>query len=293
MNQYYRAIGFSKIKSLQQLDRVQKDVLRNPDRRSVVSRSLSHSLVQMDRNYSDEGIGISVIGESDAEGSFLFEHAFPYVHPGVYAYMDELQVERISDRSGFYGVIDNINLSVIFFLQNVAELTGALWRGPLPVTLSVRMSGLSLSATILLPLQKSEQDLQYEADKRMEELTNIRLVRRGDNDILERMMMQEMEVKDTLDHRLVSEDVLSIVDSSMIPYGLESDIYDIIGTILGMTETENTHTGEKIVILDVACLYYVIRIAINREDLIGEPKVGRRFRGVTWLQGVVSLDRSM
>ncbi len=293
MNQYYRAIGFSKIKSLQQLDRLCKEVQRTPDRRSVVSHALNRSLVQLDRIYAPEGLGVSLIGEMDAEGSLFVEYAYPYILPAAYPYMDEIQVERKSDRSGFYGVIDNINLSVVFYLQNIAELTGALWRGPLPLTLSACISGLSLSARILLPIRKTEMDIQYEADKRMEELTNIRLVRRGDNEILERMMMQEMNVKDTLDHRLMSEDVLSIVDSSMIPYGLESDTYDIIGTILQVNETENSQTGEKIILLDVACLYYVIRIAVNRSDLIGEPMVGRRFRGVTWLQGIVSLDRSM
>ena len=291
MNQYYRAIGFSTIKSLHQLDRIHKDILRNPDRRNVVSHSLSHSLVQLDRSYSPEGLGISLIGEMDSEGNLLVEYAYPYILPGNYVYMDEVQVERISGRSGYYGVIDNINLSVIFTLQNIAEITGALWRGTLPLTLITRLSGLSLSGRILLPIQKSETDLQYESDRRMEELTNIRMVRRGDNELLERMMMQEMDVKDTLDHRMISEDVMSIVDSSMIPYGLETDTYDILGTIVNLTETENSQTGEHILLLDVACLYYVIRVAIHRDDLIGEPMIGRRFRGITWLQGIVSLDR--
>ena len=291
MHQYLRAIGFSKIKSLQQMDRMHKEIQRNPDRRSVVSNSISHSLVQLAKDYHDQGIGISIVGEMDMDGEFQFEYSFPYVVPGNYTYADDVLIEKLSDREGYYGVIDNINLSIIFFLQNVAATTGTLWRGALPPALPMRLSGLSLSASILLPIQKTEQDLQYEEEKRLQELTNIRRVRRGDPKTLERMMMQEMDVKDALDHRLISEDVLSIVDSSMIPFGLQGDIYDILGTILQVTPIENTYTGEHILLLDVASLYYVIRIAINREDLTGEPEVGRRFRGVTWLQGTLLLDR--
>ena len=67
MHQYFRAVGFSNLKSLHQLDQVQKELRHNPDRRIVVSRSLFTSLVQLDKEYGD-GIGISVIGEMNAEG---------------------------------------------------------------------------------------------------------------------------------------------------------------------------------------------------------------------------------
>lgn len=291
MQNYLRAIGFSTIKSLHQLDRIHKDIQRNPDRRNLVSRSLQTSLVQMEKTYAPEGLGIMMIGESDAEGHFLFEYSFPYVLPGPYPYTDEIQIEKQNDRSGYYGLIDNINLSVIFTVQNLSHITGSIWRDSLPSMLSLQLSGLSLGANILLPLRKTEQDLQYEAEKRRENLSRIHLVRHGHPEILDQMMMSEMDTRDTIDHRIATEDVLSIVDSSMIPSGLQSDVYDILGTILQVQETKNSMTGEQICIMDVACLYYVIRIAVNRRDLVGEPVAGRRFRGITWLQGLISLDR--
>ena len=272
------------------MDRLHKEIQRNPDRRNVVSHSLSHSLVQFDKEYYPGGIGISMIGESDAEGDFQFEHSFPYVIPGDYPYVDEVQIDKISDRAGYYGLIDNINLSVIFFIQNTAAVTGMFWKGAIPGTFSVRISGLSLSASILLPLQKSDSDILYESEKRRDELRKIRSARHGNQKLIEKMMMDEMDVRDTLDHRAITEDVLSIVDSSMIPYSLQCDTYDIIGTILTVKEIENSQTREQIYLMDVACLYYVIRIAVNKQDLVGEPMPGRRFRGVTWLQGTVSLD---
>ena len=284
MHQYFRAVGFSNLKSLHQLDQVQKELRHNPDRRIVVSRSLFTSLVQLDKEYGD-GIGISVIGEMNAEGEFLIEHSFPFVTPGNYVYSDEVHVDQLNDRSGYYGMIDNINLSVIFSLINIATLTDHQWRQPLPATLSVRLSGLCLGADILLPLMKTEQDLQYESDRMRDELATIHLIRHGNQELLNKMMMREMDMKDTIDHRIDTEDVLSIVDSSMIPSGLQSDVYDIIGTILNVNLVQNRKTGEEVYLLDVACLYYVIRIAVNKQDLLGKPEIGRRFRGVTWLQG--------
>ena len=291
MQNYLSAIGFSQIKSLHQLDRIHKGIQRDPDRRNLVSRSLQTSLVQLEKQYSKEGLGISMIGESDAEGSFLFEYSFPYVTPGPYSYTDELQVEKMTDRSGFFGMLDNINLSVIFTVQNVSAVTGALWRSALPSVLTIQLSGLCLSASILLPLHKTEQDLQYEAEKRREDLSRIHMVRHGHADVLDQMLLREMDTRDTIDNRIATEDVLSIVDSSMIPSGLQSDIYDILGTIVQVNETKNEVSGEHIYLLDVACLYYVIRIAVNQKDLVGEPLAGRRFRGVTWLQGTIALDR--
>ena len=39
--------------------------------------------------------------------------------------------------------------------------------------------------------------------------------------------------------------------------------------------------------MDVLCSDIILRVCINKSDLFGEPKEGRRFKGVTWLQGHV------
>ena len=64
----------------------------------------------------------------------------------------------------------------------------------------------------------------------------------------------------------------------------------LIGTIISVNETKNSRSGEEIYLLDIECIYYVIRIAINKKDLMGEPSPGRRFRGITLLQGAVRAE---
>ncbi len=86
------------------------------------------------------------------------------------------------------------------------------------------------------------------------------------------------------------EDIYSIVESSFTPYGSESDNYTILGTITDLDSLFNEMTGEEIYHLSVSCNDLVFQIVINKVDLLGEPQVGRRFKGNVWLQGFVDFN---
>ena len=83
------------------------------------------------------------------------------------------------------------------------------------------------------------------------------------------------------------EDILSIVDSTFIPYGIESDHYSIVGSIINVNPIYNLETGEMLYSLLIDCNQVIFDICINSIDLLGEPLAGRRFKGVIWLQGKV------
>ena len=40
--------------------------------------------------------------------------------------------------------------------------------------------------------------------------------------------------------------------------------------------------------MTISCNDLVFDICINAEDLIGQPEVGRRFKGVIWMQGIIN-----
>ena len=50
----------------------------------------------------------------------------------------------------------------------------------------------------------------------------------------------------------------------------------------------NEMTKEKIWKMTLMCNDIALDICINALDLYGEPAVGRRFRGVIWLQGFIN-----
>ena len=74
-----------------------------------------------------------------------------------------------------------------------------------------------------------------------------------------------------------------------MPYGIESDQYSIIANILDYTKEKNKVSGEQIYCLKVECNDLIFNVCINEKDLIGEPEIGRRFKGNIWMQGNVCL----
>ena len=83
----------------------------------------------------------------------------------------------------------------------------------------------------------------------------------------------------------MNEDIFSIVSSTFMPYGIESDQYSILGEILDYTIVEKEH----IYCMKIECNDLIFDVCINSKDLIGEPAVGRRFKGNIWMQGRVQL----
>ena len=74
-----------------------------------------------------------------------------------------------------------------------------------------------------------------------------------------------------------------------MPYGIESDQYSILGEIIEVEEVCNSITNERLYSMEVECNDLHFRVLINQEDLLGEPVVGRRFKGSIWMQGTVCL----
>ena len=83
-------------------------------------------------------------------------------------------------------------------------------------------------------------------------------------------------------------DIFSLVDTYFMPYGVECDQYSVLGEITDMKLVTNGLTGEKVHILTLCCNDLNLKVAINSIDLLGEPAVGRRFKGSVWLQGQVN-----
>ena len=95
------------------------------------------------------------------------------------------------------------------------------------------------------------------------------------------------------DRLIQKEDVFSIVDTYFMPYGVECDHYSVLGEIMECTRVRNRFTGEEIFLLKICCNELTFDVAINIIDMLGEPKVGRRFKGTIWLQGFINFPDSV
>ena len=79
-----------------------------------------------------------------------------------------------------------------------------------------------------------------------------------------------------------------MVDSYFMPYGVECDQYSVLGEIKETRTVENFLTKEKVYIMRISCNDLEFDLCINDEDLLGEPAVGRRFKGNIWMQGYIN-----
>jgi hypothetical protein len=75
-----------------------------------------------------------------------------------------------------------------------------------------------------------------------------------------------------------------------MPYGVESDQYAILGEIVELSQHQNKLSKELIYQMKVECNDIQFDICINEKDLMGQPEIGRRFKGNVWMQGNICLS---
>ena len=92
-----------------------------------------------------------------------------------------------------------------------------------------------------------------------------------------------------ISERIESEDLYSLVEQSFMPCGVECDQYSIIGVITELGSLVNELTQEELWMLKVSCNDVEFWLCIRKDDLTGEPMIGRRLKGKIWMTGKVNI----
>ena len=116
----------------------------------------------------------------------------------------------------------------------------------------------------------------------------IAAARSGDQEAIESLTMEDMDNYSMISRRILTEDVFSIVDTFFMPFGMECDYYQLMGEILSVNKVRNYRTKEYLYQMRILCNDLEIDVCINEADLMGDPDVGRRFKGNLWLQGFIN-----
>lgn len=288
MHKYLRTIGFRDLKTKKELKEVLTDVIMTSTERSFAQMDDTKVAV-MCKDISPS-LGIAVCGEFDEDGHFVFDYYFPYLRSFVKSIQDEISVERHSSQISYAGVCEEVNFGVIliFYLQNFAGYLDAKKEGLLKNTY-VSLSGLSTNGRIIFPLEKSSMQRRSQKIYSEKRKNLMQDARKGVESAIESLSMQDMGLYNTICKKILDSDVYSLVDTTFIPCGVESDHYAILGEILNIKEETNMYTNDKLYILTLNCNDVIMDVAINSEDLMGVPMVGRRFKGDIWLQGSVHI----
>ena len=153
---------------------------------------------------------------------------------------------------------------------------------------SVTFSGLALSGKILLPVQKSQRQIDSVSEASDNRRNLLNAARNGDQSAIETLTLDDIDIYSQVSRRLLYEDVFTIVDTYFMPYGVECDIYSIMGEILDVSEAENQITKEKLYQLRLNVNELQFDVCVPKKELLGEPEIGRRFKGTIWLQGDIN-----
>lgn len=238
--------------------------------------------------YMTNCAGISIRGNYQPKRkTFKMEYCFPFLDGCSENTESEILVERQTDKEAYLALCDEPKrgIAIIFFVKNIVEYINTKpFRKELK-DVKVKLSALASDGVILLPVSKTDAQVKkYIATSNARD-NLVELARKGDSSAIDSLTIEDLDTYSTIYKRIKSEDVFTIVDTSLMPTGFECDNYQVVGNIMDCRLVKNTYTSEEFYCMAIECNDIVFDMCINKSDLTGEPKIGRRFKGHIWLQG--------
>lgn len=294
MHSYLRSIGFSKLRNKSEQNKLITAALNDATDKREIEIGCNTKLVQINRNYGN-GLGLSIVGEYDNEGLFHIDHSFPYCSGNFTTIQSDIQIEPHADKEAYSAVSDDYNLGItlIYNLQNIVDFVKCTWLNDFYIKpKKVKFGALSTTGKILYGVHLDHFIYPYEKQpiSNRERRKLLAKAKMGDMEAYESLTIDDMDTYSLIQKRIKDEDILTIVETYFMPYGIDNEQYAILGIITNIEEITNEFSEEIVYNLSILCNDIRLNVAINAFDLQGEPKVGRRFKGIIWLQGQVDFS---
>ncbi len=287
MHKFLRAVGFSNMKK-EEFKEICRQIADDPTVSKTAIDSEGNQFLEISGEFGDS-FGVTLRGTTAKDGTIEVDYYYPYIHGSKISTLESIDVEKYAEKEAYAGICEEMRLSVtlIFYLQNVAEYLNRLDRPAHEKQINgAKLGALSTEGKILLPISSEAQERAEKILSECRELSYFMTAGDGNELLPEHMGIGDMDMFYMLSRRYMDEDILSIINTYFMPYGVENDQYTIMGQILDFDLVENRLSGEKIYRLEIKCNNMVFCLCINQKDLLGEPQVGRRFKGDIWMQGV-------
>lgn len=290
MHNFLPAIGFSKLNK-ESLAELLEEIKLRPDYQESALDAEGNQFVEL-RYMVADGIGLVLRGTYNEDDEFLMDYYYPTFYGEVVSTNSDVEIIKQTDKDNYQAIIDEIKLgvSLIFQLQNMGEFLRASFKKEKGETKGIKLAGLSIDGKIILPVYSNETS--KEKAKINQKLRNdlVEAARDGDENAMESLTLQEIDLYSKISRRIMRQDILTIVSSYFMPFGIENDKYDILGEILEVKTVINHLSMEEMYVLVISANEIELEVCINKENLLGEPAVGRRFKGSIWLQGFIEFE---
>lgn len=285
MHRFLRSIGFSTYQKKREIEKLLAELEQTGTRRRIQ--------IDTDTNLCEvraevaPGMGLVMMGETDEHGVFKREYYYPYLAGSDVSSTADCSIQRHTEKETYAGLLDEyrVGISLIFYLENGFEYRERKLDRMSRRVESVNLTGLAMEGKILLPLHKTRKQIEMARVATKDRNSLLEAAKNGDEDAMETLTIEDIDMYSQISRRVMKEDIYSIVDSCFMPCGIECDQYSVIGEITRIDVKQNRVTGEEVYDLTLDCNDMVFHVGVAKRDLVGEPRVGRRFKGQIWMQG--------
>ncbi|MGL6173887.1 MAG: DUF3881 family protein [Cellulosilyticaceae bacterium] len=285
------AIGFSKLESDEALDNMIEEILENPTVQIATRLDDKRILAEYTKEFGNNiYISVRMTLDKKTQESLQVLQCEPYIEASTSLNVQNVEVENINYHEDYYVICEHreTGMQVIFWLQNAVEYLEAKRKDI--VCKQINITGLACEGTIVLPVEKNEEDDVLEREERSKLREILQLIKEGDQNALKKLEEEEKALDKQLKQRLKEEDFLTIMSGYFIPVTLEDAVYAVLGEITGIDKRINQKTKEEFYLLSISVNDMPLEVAINCNTLIGMPTIGMRFMGTCWVQGKMIIE---
>ena len=287
LHKFLRAAGFSVYQKRKDVKALIRCLSKDASRSKCVQLDRDSSIYEIKTEVAP-GIGIAMYGELNEKEELEVEYYYPYLFSSQITSRADCSIQRHTEKETYAGLLDEykVGISLIFYLLNPMEYRELKQEQEKPVKIeSVCLSALSVHGKVLLPIRKTAMQIERAKVASRNRDNLVEAAKNGDEDAMESLTIEDIDLYSQASRRVVKEDIYSIVDTCFMPSGIECDQYSVVGEIQEVLLKKNRITGEEIYDLCLECNDLSFRVAINKQDLLGEPLPGRRFKGKIWMMG--------
>ncbi len=286
MHDFLRAIGFRNVKTEKDFSPVLNDAAQENDNREIVLKSDDCYVCRITKYYSEDAqIGLEIYGEYIEDDVFRMEYYHPFFNGECVSAHEQVELQRHAATNSYAGICDDdrLDISIIFYLNEAGSVRANLFDEKRYEDKNIYFSGLCKAGRVLLPVLPS---IKNENTKVKDKVSRICAENDFDGEEFEDDIPEFLsDFMPDFEKRLKKDDVYTIVNTFLMPYGVETDQYMVLGEIDAVRTVKNSVSGETVYIIRVTARKIQMDICVNEGDIQGVPVPGRRFKGIIWLQG--------
>lgn len=291
MHKFLRAVGFSDYRKKREIETLLENFIEDKEQIRKIQMDADTNLCEI-RHEVAPGMGVAIVGEMGADDVFQKEYYYPYLLNHENSSDVDCSIQRHAEKETYSGLLDEykVGISLIYYLENMMDYRERKLSKESVESQFVSLAGLSVKGKILLPIQKTKKQIAMAKVASKDRNSLLEAAKNGDEDAMETLTIEDIDLYSQISRRVMKEDIYSIIDTCFMPCGIECDQYAVIGDITHMELLTNKVSEEEVYDFTLDCNDLTFHVAINKKDLVGEPLVGRRFKGQIWMMGNVKFN---